>query len=223
MKNKIIAILSAALLCFGGMCGITAHANYDSTAAAPAATETPKPARTISTAGAGHVVDNISDSDKLQFISVTAKDGSVFFIVIDKQNVNDNVYFLNKVDISDLEALAKENSAAVPAAVKASPTPQAQASPSAEPDGKTKTAPKTDKSKSGNSSIMLNSDCDYMYMLVLAAYYFNVYSFQKRIWKTPPIWKILNLPTARTRKPKTRTIHIQKMNKIYCNITLFMI
>lgn len=107
MKNKIIAILSAALLCFGGMCGITAHANYDSTAAAPAATETPKPARTISTAGAGHVVDNISDSDKLQFISVTAKDGSVFFIVIDKQNVNDNVYFLNKVDISDLEALAK--------------------------------------------------------------------------------------------------------------------
>ena len=136
MKNKIIAILSAALLCFGGMCGITAHANYDSTAAAPAATETPKPARTISTAGAGHVVDNISDSDKLQFISVTAKDGSVFFIVIDKQNVNDNVYFLNKVDISDLEALAKENSAAVPAAVKASPTPQAQASPSAEPEAK---------------------------------------------------------------------------------------
>ena len=117
MKNKIIAILSAALLCFGGMCGITAHANYDSTAAAPAATETPKPARTISTAGAGHVVDNISDSDKLQFISVTAKDGSVFFIVIDKQNVNDNVYFLNKVDISDLEALAKENSAAVPGPV----------------------------------------------------------------------------------------------------------
>ena len=32
------------------------------------------------------------------------------------------MYFLNKVDISDLEALAKENSAAVPAAVKASPT-----------------------------------------------------------------------------------------------------
>ena len=161
MKNKIIAILSAALLCFGGMCGITAHANYDSTAAAPAATETPKPARTISTAGAGHVVDNISDSDKLQFISVTAKDGSVFFIVIDKQNVNDNVYFLNKVDISDLEALAKENSAAVPAAVKASPTPQAQASPSAEPDGKTKTAPKTDKSKSGKYNAY--SDCDYRY------------------------------------------------------------
>ena len=68
MKNKIIAILSAALLCFGGMCGITSHANYDSTAAAPAATETPKPARTISTAGAGHVVDNITDSDKLQLI-----------------------------------------------------------------------------------------------------------------------------------------------------------
>ena len=186
MKNKIIAILSAALLCFGGMCGITAHANYDSTAAAPAATETPKPARTISTAGAGHVVDNISDSDKLQFISVTAKDGSVFFIVIDKQNVNDNVYFLNKVDLSDLEALAKENSAAVPAAVKASPTPQAQASPSAEPDGKTKTAPKTDKSKSGNSSIML-----ILIAIIgiggLGAYYFKVYLPKKNMENAPDL------------------------------------
>ena len=167
MKNKIIAILSAALLCFGGMCGITAHANYDSTAAAPAATETPKPARTISTAGAGHVVDNISDSDKLQFISVTAKDGSVFFIVIDKQNVN-------------------ENSAAVPAAVKASPTPQAQASPSAEPDGKTKTAPKTDKSKSANSSIML-----ILIAIIgiggLGAYYFKVYLPKKNMENAPDL------------------------------------
>ena len=161
MKNKIIAILSAALLCFGGMCGITAHANYDSTAAAPAATETPKPARTISTAGAGHVVDNISD----------------------KQNVNDNVYFLNKVDISDLEALAKENSAAVPAAVKASPTPQAQASPSAEPDGKTKTAPKTDKSKSGNSSIMLI----LIAIIGIGGYYFKVYLPKKNMENAPDL------------------------------------
>lgn len=180
MKNKIIAILSAALLCFGGMCGITAHANYDSAASEPAATATPKPARTISTEGAGHVVDNISDSDKLQFISVTAKDGSVFFIVIDKQNVNDNVYFLNKVDISDLEALAKENSASVPAGIKATPTPQAQASPSAEPDGKTETAPKSEKSKSGNSNM-------YLLLIAIAAigglglYYFKIYLPKKKL------------------------------------------
>ena len=220
MKNKIIAILSAALLCFGGMCGITAHANYDSTAAAPAATETPKPARTISTAGAGHVVDNISDSDKLQFISVTAKDGSVFFIVIDKQNVNDNVYFLNKVDISTQSA-RKENSAAVPAAVKASPTPQAQASPSAEPDGKTKTAPKTDKSKSGNSSIML------ILIAIIGIrrswrVLFQGLSSKKNMENAPDL-EDFELTDGETRKPKTRTIHIQKMNKIYCNITLFMI
>ena len=120
----------------------------------------------------------------MQFISVTAKDGSVFFIVIDKQNVNDNVYFLNKVDISDLEALAKENSAAVPAAVKASPTPQAQAS--AEPDGKTKTAPKTDKSKSGNSSIML-----ILIAIIgiggLGAYYFKVYLPKKNMENAPDL------------------------------------
>lgn len=94
------------------------------------------------------------------------------------------MYFLNKVDISDLEALAKENSAAVPAAVKASPTPQAQASPSAEPDGKTKTAPKTDKSKSGNSSIML-----ILIAIIgiggLGAYYFKVYLPKKNMENAP--------------------------------------
>lgn len=113
---------------------------------------------------------------------------------------------MNKVDISDLEALAKENSAAVPAAVKASPTPQAQASPSAEPDGKTKTAPKTDKSKSGNSSIML-----ILIAIIgiggLGAYYFKVYLPKKNMEKRPRIWKIFEFTrTARTRKPKTRTI-----------------
>ena len=96
------------------------------------------------------------------------------------------VYFLNKVDISDLEALAKENSAAVPAAVKASPTPQAQASPSAEPDGKTKTAPKTDKSKSGNSSIML-----ILIAIIgiggLGAYYFKVYLPKKNMENAPDL------------------------------------
>lgn len=79
MRNKIIAVLSAVLLSFSGMFGVTAHANYDNTAAVPSASATPKPARTISTEGAGHVVDNIADSDNLQFISVTVKDGSVFF------------------------------------------------------------------------------------------------------------------------------------------------
>ncbi|MBQ2669335.1 MAG: DUF4366 domain-containing protein [Clostridia bacterium] len=186
MRNKIIAILSAALLCFGGMCGITAYANYDSTATAPAATATPKPARTISTEGAGHVVDNISDSDKLQFISVTAKDGSVFFIVIDKQNVNDNVYFLNKVDISDLEALAKGNSSTMPAAVKATPAPSAQASPSVEPSGKTETAPKSEKSKSGNSNM-------FLLLIALAAigglglYYFKIYIPKKKMENAPDL------------------------------------
>jgi len=51
----------------------------------------------------------VTNSDDLQFISVTAKDGSVFYVVIDKKNSNYNVYFLNKVDISDLEALAKDS------------------------------------------------------------------------------------------------------------------
>ena len=86
MLDKIFAILAAvAVLIFG----TSAYANSSgapsedysgysalnnitvSGAATP--TATPQPSRTISTEGTGHVVDNITDSDNLQFISVTAK------------------------------------------------------------------------------------------------------------------------------------------------------
>lgn len=49
----------------------------------------------------------IYNSDEMQFISVTTKDGNVFYVLInysDEDNI-DNVYFLNKVDDYDLYAL----------------------------------------------------------------------------------------------------------------------
>lgn len=49
----------------------------------------------------------IYNSDEMQFISVTTKDGNVFYVLInysDDDNI-DNVYFLNKVDDYDLYAL----------------------------------------------------------------------------------------------------------------------
>ena len=175
MRTKLIAVLSAAILCLCGLSGITAHAQSKETITV---TPSPSASRTISTEGAGHVVDNISDGENLQFISVTAKDGSVFFIVIDKQNTNDNVYFLNKVDIADLEALAKENSST--AAVKATPTP----SPTPEPEQKDKPAEKkqSDEKKGGgiNSGVIVG-------ILLLAAagicggYYFKVILPKKKL------------------------------------------
>ena len=166
MKNKIIAVIAAMMLCFG----VTAYADVSESKATVA------PTRTISTEGTGHVVDNISDGDKLQFISVTAKDGSVFFVVIDKQNVNDNVYFLNKVYVGDLEALAKDYKAQPQTSLANTPEP----SPSASPDkAEEKQKEKKDNGGSNNSLLIV--------LLLLAAaagvgaYYFKVYLPKKKL------------------------------------------
>ncbi len=47
----------------------------------------------------------IHESEEMQFISVTTRDGSVFYVLIDYTAETDNVYFLNKVDAYDLYAL----------------------------------------------------------------------------------------------------------------------
>ena len=45
----------------------------------------------------------------MQFITVTARNGNVFYFVIDKGAQSENVYFLNTVDESDLEALVEQS------------------------------------------------------------------------------------------------------------------
>lgn len=49
----------------------------------------------------------IYDTEEMQFIAVTTKDGNVFYVLINysAENGEDNVYFLNKVDAVDLYSL----------------------------------------------------------------------------------------------------------------------
>lgn len=169
MKNKIIAAIAAAVVL---LCGTSAYANssgapqtdYSGYSAldryTTAATPTPKPStgsRVITPNGNGHIVDNVDDTDseKLQFITVTAKDGSVFYVVIDKQNSNDNVYFLNTVDVSDLEALTDDYTPT--SAVKVTPTPEPlETSATPTPEPKTDKKQKQEKQPiSGNMLILI--------------------------------------------------------------------
>ncbi len=199
MKNKIIAALAAVIVL---ICGTSVYANSDnapkedysgysaldkitatsvpkSAAATTKPTSTSKPSRTISSDGTGHVVDNVTHSEDLQFISVTAKDGSVFYVVIDKKNSNDNVYFLNKVDIADLEALAKDSNANMQSVIKATPTPSPTATP--EPDGQKGTAAEKKQEKAPVSSTMLILILAALAAAVIGGYYFKVIIPKKKL------------------------------------------
>lgn len=64
--------------------------------------------KTLTPDGNANLIDNVTDNKNLQFITVTAKDGNIFYIIIDKASTNQNVYFLNTVDESDLTALVDD-------------------------------------------------------------------------------------------------------------------
>lgn len=109
MKNKFkfaAAVLAAVFV----LSGLTAYAQSTATA-----TPTPTPGneivlednRTLTPKGNAQLVDDVTDNENLQFITVTARDGNVFYFVIDKGAQSENVYFLNTVDESDLVALVK--------------------------------------------------------------------------------------------------------------------
>ena len=105
-KNKILKIMAAVLSVAFMLSGMTAFAF----SAESEATETViEDNRTLTPKGNADLLDDVSDSEDLQFITVTARDGNVFYFVIDHAAENENVYFLNVVDESDLEALAEES------------------------------------------------------------------------------------------------------------------
>lgn len=78
----------------------------------PAETETPadEPQGQITPDGNMTLVDDLDYSSRagLQFMTVTSKDGHVFYIVIDRTANSENVYFLNQVDAADLLALMND-------------------------------------------------------------------------------------------------------------------
>lgn len=66
-----------------------------------------EPPRPFTPSGTGTVVDNATDGDGKEFYTISTADGSVFYLVIDRQRTTENVYFLNAVTVADLMALAE--------------------------------------------------------------------------------------------------------------------
>ena len=73
----------------------------------PAAEETTT--KPFTTDGTGTVVDNATDEDGKEFFTITTPSENVFYLVIDRQRTEENVYFLNAVTEKDLLALAESD------------------------------------------------------------------------------------------------------------------
>ncbi len=94
----------------------------------------------------------IYDTEEMQFIAVTTKDGHVFYVLINysAENGEDNVYFLNKVDDYDLYALlyaGEEDEEGNPTI-----TPEQAAEAAENANGRTNSNKSTDKAEKSESA-----------------------------------------------------------------------
>ena len=100
MKNKFFrraAVLTAVLFSFTCM-SATAYAQSNEPVAEtepPAAEETTT--KPFTPDGTGTVVDNATDEDGKEFFTITTPSENIFYLVIDRQRTENNVYFLNAV------------------------------------------------------------------------------------------------------------------------------
>ena len=137
----------------------------------PEPTETPAPEpiaapNPFTPAGTGTVVDNATDEDGKEFFTIMTPNENVFYLVIDRQREQENVYFLNAVTEKDLLALAEQSEEPE----EVTPTPPVTPEPTPEPIPE----PTPEPEKSGNIGMMI-----FVALAVLigggAGYYFKIY------------------------------------------------
>jgi len=71
--------------------------------------ERPPTGNSFTPDGTATVVDNATSDDGKEFFTFTTPEGNVFFLIIDRNRPNNNVYFLNAVTEQDLMALAEDS------------------------------------------------------------------------------------------------------------------
>ena len=114
MKKKIrkLAVMFAMMVMILSSGTVTAYAYVDETEEEPVIMEeTPEETENtpFSVAGNGQLLDDITDDETKQFLTVQTKNGNTFFMVIDRSRNSENVYMLSLVDENDLaEFLVEE-------------------------------------------------------------------------------------------------------------------
>lgn len=174
MKNKMFrrtAVLAVALLSFSSM-SVTAYAQSGEPVEETPPAETHAEETTIkpfTPEGTGTVVDNATGEDGKEFFTITTPNENIFYLVIDRQREDNNVYFLNAVTEKDLLALAEADPE--PEATEPVAEPEPDPKPDVRPEPEATEPVKDTSSNLGNILIVL------AVLLVGggAAYYFKIY------------------------------------------------
>ena len=180
MKNGLklaAAVLSAAF----ALSGITAFAQSSEPAESTAVPDETviEDNHTLTPAGNAQLMDDVTDNENLQFITVTARDGNEFYIIIDKGAQTENVYFLNTVDESDLAALVEDYAP--------EQSEQQQPEPSGTPDAEQAQPEQEQPEQPEPEAEQSNSSFLFLIVLVviggagLAIYYFKVFRPKKKL------------------------------------------
>ena len=181
MKMNRIKFAAAVFTAVFALSGMTAFAQSNAPAETPAETVI-EDNRTLTPKGNAQLVDDISDNENLQFITVTARDGNVFYFVIDKGAQSENVYFLNTVDESDLEALVEKSDKKPTATAKPEQTENTAETDSTEND----TKDKVEKSEQPEQKKQKNNSGLFIILALAAAagiggYYYKVILPKKKL------------------------------------------
>ena len=183
MKMNRIKFASAVFTAVFALSGMTAFAqSNDNSAQSETVIEDN---RTLTTKGNAQLADDVSDNENLQFITVTARDGNVFYFVIDKGAQSENVYFLNTVDESDLEALVEKSDKKPTATSKPEQTENTAETDLTENDTKDK-KDKTEKSEQQEQNRQKNNSGLFVILALAAAagiggYYYKVILPKKKL------------------------------------------
>lgn len=173
-RNKVFKIMATVFSVVFVLAGMTAYAFSAETEATATIEKVIEDNRTLTPKGNADLLDDVSDSEDLQFITVTARDGNVFYFVIDHAAENENVYFLNVVDESDLEALAEKNKKETEKIPVVEPEP-------AEPEPKETEEPEKKPEKESANTGFLGIILLLVGAIGVGAYYYKVVLPKKKL------------------------------------------
>lgn len=177
-KLAVLCAVLALMLCFTTVA--YASGGEEITEPTPTPTATPEPTKApnpFTPAGTGTVLDNATDEDGKEFFAIMTPDENVFYLVIDRQRGQENVYFLNAVTEKDLLALAEKSGDTGTVLPTPEPEKTPEATPAPQTEAPTEQAPAPAQGNNMGTLLLV------LAVVVIgggAGYYFKIYRPKKQ-------------------------------------------